>query len=118
MNFVADEGVERQIIDALRGIGHSVRAVAELGPGMTDESVLALAAEQTAILLTLDTDFGELVYRQGRANAGVLLVRLPGEPPERKAALVAQAIERHSDELGRAFSVLNATRLRIRKPAS
>jgi hypothetical protein len=33
MNFMADESVDRQIIDQLREDGHSVWYVTEMGPG-------------------------------------------------------------------------------------
>ena len=35
MNFLADEGVEREIVDALRSEGHDVLYVAEMSPGAT-----------------------------------------------------------------------------------
>lgn len=114
MDLLADESVERQIVEALRGAGHDVVSIAESGPGMPDDEVLALSTRNRAVLVTLDTDFGELVYRQRLASHGVLLVRLPGEPPDRKTALVVETVDRHADELTGAFSVLNANQLRIR----
>ena len=63
MDLVADESVERQIIMALRDAGHDVLSIAESDPGLPDDRVLALAARERAVLLTLDTDFGELVHR-------------------------------------------------------
>ena len=41
MNFLADEGVDRQIVDRLRLDGHRVAYVAEISPGIADEVVLA-----------------------------------------------------------------------------
>ena len=63
MELLADESVERQIVEALRGAGHDVLSVAESEPGMPDDEVLALATRKRAVLVTLDTDFGELVFR-------------------------------------------------------
>ena len=34
MNFVADESIDRQIVDRLREDGHSIQHIAELDPGM------------------------------------------------------------------------------------
>ena len=78
MNFVADENVDRAIYERLRRDGHSVEAIAERSPGAEDPTVLALATRLDAVLVTADTDFGELVFRQGQASAGVLLVRVSG----------------------------------------
>jgi hypothetical protein len=71
---VCDEGVERPIIDALRAEGHDVFYVAELQPGIGDDEVLAIAEAEVAIVVTTDKDFGELVFRQGLANHGVVLL--------------------------------------------
>jgi len=64
------------VVQRLRADGHHVAYVAEMDPGITDEAVLALANEQSALLVTADKDFGELVYRQRRLSSGVVLVRL------------------------------------------
>lgn len=42
MNLVADEGVDRQIVDRLRQDGDQVFYVAEMQPGIPDEAVLDL----------------------------------------------------------------------------
>lgn len=116
MTFLCDEGVERQIVEALREAGHDVSYIAESEPSISDVEVLRRAAESGAILVTSDKDFGELVYRQGRAHAGVLLLRLHGVSPHGKAAVVAAAIEQHGAILAGGFSVLEQDRLRVRRP--
>ncbi len=60
MNFLADEGVEREIVDALRSQGHDVLYVAEMSPGINDGEVLDLANKASSILITSDKDFGDL----------------------------------------------------------
>ena len=37
MNFLADESVDRQIVDALREDGHAVLYVTEMDPGISDD---------------------------------------------------------------------------------
>ncbi|MEW6663499.1 MAG: DUF5615 family PIN-like protein [Bacillota bacterium] len=115
MNFVADESVDRDIVIAIRSSGHMVTYVAEMEPGITDEAVLNLANKLQAVLITSDKDFGEIVFRQGRVAAGVVLVRLMALSQETKARLVAGELNKHLDELRGAFSVITRNRLRIRK---
>ncbi|MGO0121846.1 DUF5615 family PIN-like protein [Desulfothermobacter acidiphilus] len=43
MKFVADESVDRQIVERLREAGHTVSYVAEAEPGIYDEAVLGWA---------------------------------------------------------------------------
>jgi hypothetical protein len=64
--------------------------------------------------VTADKDFGELIYRQGRVSSGVVLVRLAGLAPARKAGIVASAIRDHADSLLSAFAVITPGALRIR----
>ncbi len=40
MNFLVDESVDRQVVDSLRQDNHFVLYVAEMEPGISDESVL------------------------------------------------------------------------------
>jgi len=115
VNFVADESVDRQIVDRLRQDGHAVQYIAEMEPGISDEIVLDLAYQEADVLLTADKDFGELVFRQGRLTSGILLVRLAGLSPMRKAEIVAASVHQHSEELPNAFAVLTARSFRIRR---
>ena len=92
MKLVADESVDFPIVQRLRRDGHSVWAIAEMDSGISDEVVLDHVNRQDAVPLTADKDFGELVFRLKRLNWGVVLVRLAGLPPMRKAEIVARAI--------------------------
>ena len=51
MNLVADEGVERQIVEQLRQEGHAVIYVAELAPSISGDEVLQQANERQAVLV-------------------------------------------------------------------
>lgn len=106
MNFLADESVDRQIVDCLRQNGHLVWYVAEMDPGISDNAVLDLANREGAILLTADKDFGDLVFRQRRIALGVVLFRLAGLSPTSKALIAASAINKHTLELTHAFAVI------------
>ena len=118
MNLLADESVDRQIVDRLRQGGHVVRYIAEMEPGASDDIVLDLANRRADVLLTADKDFGELVFRQGQLTSGILLVRLAGVSPARKATLVVSAVHQHSEELPGAFAVLTPGSFRIRRLGS
>lgn len=114
MKLVADESVDFPIIAALRAAGHDVLAVVELAPGIDDETVLNLANQHHALLLTADKDFGELVYRLRRVHWGVVLIRLAGVNPQDKAALVARVVHLRIMELPGAFTVVSRRSVRIR----
>lgn len=115
MRIVADEGVDRQIIDRLRRDGHDVIYIAELDPGIDDEAVLQDARDAEALLITADKDFGELVFRREQVTRGVVLLRLGGLDPYRKAEIVASCLEDHGPRMLGGFTVISRNNLRIRR---
>ena len=115
MNLVADESVDRAVVERLRQDGHDVVYVAELSPSVPDEDVLQEANARSALLLTADKDFGELVFRQGLVHSGVILVRLAGLANATKAAIVAEVCRERAAELIGAFGVVSPGQVRIRR---
>jgi predicted nuclease of predicted toxin-antitoxin system len=118
MILLADESVDRPIVERLRQEGHDTLYVAEWSLSIIDDQVLQEANNRNALLLTEDKDFGELVYRLGRVHAGVVLIRLAGLPPSSKAETVAKVFADHALELMGAFSVISPGAVRIRKPSN
>ena len=116
MNLLADESVDRPVVLRLRVEGHDTIYVAELSPSISDDEVLTQANDRGALLLTADKDFGELVYRHGRVNAGVVLLRLDGLPLTDKADTVAMVLQQRGPELPGAFTVISPGVVRIRRP--
>lgn len=114
MNLVADEGIDKAIVDLLRTAGFSVRYFAEFGSGATDQVVLAAASDAQSLLLTSDKDFGELIFRQQLSSSGVVLIRLEGLSAGSKASIVLRTIQDHITEMARAFTVISPGMLRIR----
>lgn len=114
MNFLADEGVERQIVDRLRAAGHDVDYTAESSPASSDDEVLHHANERGALPLTSDKDFGELVFRQRRIHAGVVLLRLAGLSIDSKIEHIMTVVQTRAVELSMAFAVISPGLVRIR----
>jgi predicted nuclease of predicted toxin-antitoxin system len=115
VNLVADEGIDRQIVDRLRQDGHNVQYIAEMDPGISDEVVLNIANQEGALLITADKDFGELVYRQKHITSGVILIRLAGLSPLQKAEIVSRGVNQHQNELPYTFAVITPGAIRIRR---
>ena len=115
MTFLADEGVDRQIVERLRLDGHQVAYIAEMSPGIEDDVVLMESRISASVLITADKDFGELVFRKRQASTGVVLIRLWGLSSAAKAAVVSGAIQKHGEELAGAFAVLSPGNIRIRR---
>ncbi len=115
MNLLADESVDRPIVERLRDNGYEVVYVAEQSPSISDNEVLQMANDSHALLITADKDFGELVFRERRLHTSVVLIRLAGFPASTKADTVAMVFQEHGASLLNAFSVISPGMLRIRK---
>ena len=115
MNLVADESVDRQIVEALRREGYNIWYVEEMSPSISDKDVLSLANKNNAPLITADKDFGELIFRQKLIPYGVVLIRLSGLSAELKANIVTVGISKHFNEMKANFTVIEFKRIRIRK---
>ncbi len=115
MNFLADEGVDKSIVERLRNDGHKVQYILESDSSVSDDEVIQLANKTSALLLTTDKDFGELFFRQRSIIEGVILIRLAGLSQQSKAEIVATTIQKHAEELPRNFTVITPGTVRIRK---
>ncbi len=112
MRFLVDRCAGHRLSEWLRGQGHNVVDSRELGHDPGDRELLERAAAGGRILVTIDTDFGELVYVRQAQHAG--LVRLPDVPAEQRIALMADALKRHRTALEeRAIVTIRGGRVRI-----
>ncbi len=114
MKVIVDVGVGAAAEAVLREIGHDVVAVRDLDPRMDDREIVARAADEGRLVVTMDKDFGELVFREGVQHAGVLLLRLEEATGREKANVIRYIFEDHADLLTEHFSVYQSGRLRVR----
>ena len=114
LRFLLDENVPVDLGFALSARGHDVLTLPPNLRSAADHTVLALAAEQDRVLVTLDTDFGALVFLFGQTPPpAVVLIRLT--PPElaRQIGSVVGAIELVLDDSG-LFVVIDSNGVRVR----
>lgn len=114
MKIVADENVDRRVIDWLQAVGHHVISISRENPSIIDSEVLAIANRERALLITEDKDFGELVFHKKQSHLGILLVRLEGVSRDDRVRMVCDLIKERGIELAKSFSVLTPGSVRIR----
>lgn len=114
-HLVADESVDGYVVQLLRSEGYPVYYIAEEDSSISDDKVLQKSVDMNALLITEDKDFGELVIRLKKRHCGILLLRFAGAKSTDKAQATLKAIKLHGAELFHAFSVLDSTKLRVRK---
>lgn len=105
MKFIADENLGSEVPKFLCSLGIDIIAIAEVAPGKPDPDILSLANSEQRILVTLDKDFGELVFKEGLAHFGVILFRLKDESMENKKKILLKALKSKQDFTGK-FTVI------------
>jgi predicted nuclease of predicted toxin-antitoxin system len=111
--FLANENAPGDAVLAARAAGFDVTWMVELQPGAPDETVLALAQRENRVLVTFDKDFGELVFRHGRAaSPGVILLRPRLRSPQIVSAFIVTVLSQPIDWPGH-FTVAREGSLRV-----
>lgn len=115
VKFLTDVGVGKKVEGWLAENGYDVEAIRDLDPRMSDQEILSIAIQDIRLVITMDKDFGEMVYHAGQQHTGVLLLRLEEASGEEKMRVVAEIVSGHADKLAGKFSVYQKGRLRIRR---
>lgn len=115
MKFLVDRCAGRRLADWLRGQGHDVLEVRTLGPDPGDRELLEIAAKEERVLVTIDTDFGELIYVDRIAHSG--MVRLPDVSAGTRIKIMGEILVQHESQLrSDAIITVRGDRVRISKP--
>jgi len=105
------------LADWLREQGHDVRDTREEGRDPGDAALLRSAVEDRRVLITIDTDFGALVYLAGAAHSGI--IRLPDVPAARRIVLMEQILASHTaEEISGAIVTVTGSRMRFSRSSA
>jgi predicted nuclease of predicted toxin-antitoxin system len=115
LKLLFDVGVGRVVEEWFISEGFDVKTVRSLDPKLLDTHILNLAVSENRLVVTMDKDFGELVYRSGMAHAGVLLLRMEAADGLGKLEVMKAIIENYLEEIKGCFAVYQQDKLRIRK---
>ena len=94
---------------------YDTKAVRSLDQRMPDQEIIRLAAIEKRIIITMDKDFGELVYHSGMDHYGILLLRLEDATGSEKQKVAAKILEKYADNMKNHFCVYQNTKFRFRK---
>ncbi len=114
MRFIADEHISRHLIEGLRADGHDVARAARDYSGFSDEQIAEIAQLENRVVLTEDSDYGELAVRHGVPIPGVILIALPGMTSPEIAKHVRQYVRDSPDDILGALVVIEHMNVRRR----
>ncbi len=113
MKFLVDECAGPSVAGWLISQGHEVYSVFDESPGMSDDDVLSKAASEERILITIDKDFGEMIFRERREHKGVILLRLADERSLNKIAVLQEVLENYSERISGQFVTATENKIRF-----
>lgn len=116
MLFLANENIPAKSIEILRASGFIVKSVKEEKPGITDTMVLDLAKDLSAIILTFDKDYGEIIFRnEYPAPPSVVFFRFKGYSASFAADFLLSLMDMGFFVLDGYFTIVEENNIRQRK---
>ncbi len=115
LKFLVDESAGRKVASMLKERGYDATYVGDINLGAEDEEVLDISQKEKRIIVSMDKDFGELVFRFKKSVYGIILLRLKDESSKNKIRSVLNVLKGFKGQLGGNFVVLSEGRIRIRR---
>ena len=112
--FLADECFSGPLFRALVAAGFDAVRSIDFSPAASDLDVLATAFRENRVLLTEDTDFGELTVRLQLPTHGVVRIALQALDRNARAERLIASLEMLGDRVVGALSTIEPTRVRVR----
>jgi len=115
LKFLVDVGVGRTVEEYLKQKGYETKTVRDIDPRMDDEKIIRMAVSENRMIVTMDKDFGELVYHFSMKHSGVLLLRLEDAASSEKLKVIKNIMTNYADKIRNCFCVFQNNKFRIRK---
>lgn len=116
-HFIADENISPRVVLFLREIGIDVFDIKEEGlAGTSDSDIIKQAVRADRIVLTQDSDFGTLVFKEKVRLTGIIYLR-PGHVKSLDAVRILKTLLDKEIDVDIPFLIvaeLQANRIKIR----
>ena len=112
--LLLDENIGLLVADKLKSDGFDVLNIVDGWQGTKDVLVLKLALKERRVLVTLDKDFGQLIYADSRKHAGVVFLRLNDQSPQNVYKILSLLLKQHGEKLKNKFAATTEDKIRLR----
>lgn len=114
MKFLADENLDRRVVEWLRARGDDVLWATESLRSEPDDVLLRVADEEQRLLITSDHDFGQLVFQRQLNSHGVILLRLEDLSVQERFARLSEVWAVIESNRSGCFIVVTPQKVRVR----
>jgi hypothetical protein len=113
--FLANENFPKPSIILLRNAGFVIKSIQEELPGISDDEVVSIASGLNLIILTFDSDYGELIFRYYKNTPpAVVYFREKGSDPLFAGRLLIDLLSKPNISIINAFTVVEEKNIRQR----
>ncbi len=115
MKFLANENFPTTSYKILKSQNWDIEHVGEFNMGISDEEVMETSINEQRIIITFDSDYGELVFKYGYKPVGVIFLRIKEFSPEFPAQLLDKLLIKEKLEVDGRFTVIDENQIRQRE---
>ena len=115
MKFLFDENIGWTVVSFFRKRGYDIKSVLDDLRGSKDKDLLKIAFKEKRIVVTLDKDFCNLIFRDLMSCQGIILLRLSDESQKNIICVLENVLENIGGGLENNFTVADDRNIRIRK---
>jgi predicted nuclease of predicted toxin-antitoxin system len=112
MKFLADENLPLSTVKSLQEKDIDIISIRNFGYGLEDKEVIRIAVRERRVLITLDKDFGEMVFRRAKKCRGIILLRVPLKSAEYLGEMLTNLLKRDI-QFENNFTIVSVDRIRI-----
>lgn len=113
--ILADEGLNGNLVRALREDGYQIVWIKESHIGMDDEDIIALARQNNQVLITEDKDFGEWIFAHQLSGLTIIFLRYDKEDYDTILSFLQSALKTIEADGKNEFITINKNKVRRRK---
>ena len=113
--LLADENFPIASFNILNEYGYDIKHVSIGNSGITDKEVIEVAIKENRILITFDSDFGELVFKTGYKPRGLVYFRWKEFRPSEPGLYFDNLFKTKAIIFDGYFTVIDENKIRQRK---
>jgi predicted nuclease of predicted toxin-antitoxin system len=114
MKLLANENFPIKSFRILLELGYDIKHVGVENAGISDREVMDFSIREGRIIVTFDSDYGELVFRNGYKPAGVIYLRWREFYPESPGVFIDHLFKTQAIDFDNQFTVIDENRIRQR----
>jgi len=80
--LLADENIPIKAVEALKHRKIDIASILDISPGLSDREVMDLADREGRVIITFDTDFGRLVFKETQCKRNYSKRFIPESPEQ------------------------------------